>query len=346
MWLDGFKNTKKPIDYKPYNFQKNPSVQNNIVFIMGESTNTRFLSLYGFEHNNTPYLKSQINTPGFAYTKGISSGIVTHKSIPLFFNIQREPQYHHQLSKEVNLIDLAKQQGYLSLLDMCTSKYPFLNAGIEFFNRIESNESVNRLTSALIKGSTEANEYDLINYLEKITFAEKNFIVINPWAVHGPYEQFHKYIKEIPNFEISDNLQKAYVISMLYFDQWIKDLIIFIRKKLGHDTLIIFASDHGQIINEEGMCGHGTLHPLVADIAIFAFAPDNHPFLLWLNAQKYVSHYDLGIKIAELMGVQITNPNDDGETRYIQDSSENHVEFIPYKIKGNTIQYLPKQEIR
>ncbi len=297
--------------FKPYDIKKISEGEQNIIFVMGESTNSRFQSLYGYKHNTTPFLKSVKSKNYFAASKGISSSVATHSSLPLFFNVVREPAHVSLVVKKTfNLIKLAKQNGYKTICITAQGKKEFSSSGLEFFD--EYYEYTDKI---------DGGDDRLFNKLRDLKFSKKNFIVIQPWSVHAPYSLFHGSIKKtIPQFDIPDPIQKEYAIALLYWDEWIENLKKTIDNFLPKNTLLIVTSDHGEVLNENNILGHMALQSLVGDIPIFAFGPPHHPVLKWIASKNYISHYDLGIKIASLLGYRITNPNDDRIHRFVHGS--------------------------
>jgi heptose-I-phosphate ethanolaminephosphotransferase len=321
---------RKNENFKPYTIQKNNECEANIVFVMGESTNSRFQSLYGYEHNTTPFLNSLKSDHAFAASKGLASSVATHASLPLFFNLVREPGHVSLLvQKTLNLIKLAKENGYKTICITAQGRKEFSSSGVESFD--EYYEFTDRICGG---------DDRLFNKIKELKLSKKNFIVIHPWSMHGPYSLFHGAIKkEIPQFDIADPVQKEYAIALLYWDEWICNLKKMIDDYLPKNSLLIVTSDHGEVLNETNLLGHMVLHPQVADVPIFAFGPSGHPFLKWINSLPYISHYDLGIKIAGLLGYRITNPNDDGIHRFIHGSYFYGKEYkaIRWKTEKNNV---------
>ena len=302
---------KKEYHYEPYLVQKVKNCEKNVILIIGESTNTRFLSLYNFRHNTTPFLKNSAHKKNFAFAKGISSSVGTHASLPLFFNLVREPANLKALSKkELNLLKLAKENGYKVFGITAQEKKEFSGSGIEYLDEYyEFNERI------------ADGDNSLVEQLKKLRLSSKNFIVIQPWSMHAPYSLFHSAIKKgIPSFDIQDSSQKEYAIGLLYWDEWIEHLRETVQEHISKDAVIVVTSDHGEALNEENMLGHMTLKPIIADVPVFAFAPENHTLLKWIKGKNYVGHYELGIKVAELLGYNVTNSNDDGIHQYIHGS--------------------------
>lgn len=320
----------KQENFMPYNINKIHEGENNIIVVIGESTNSRFQSLYGYEHNTTPFLKSIQSEKYFAATRGISSSVATHASLPLFFNIVREPSHISLLTqKTLNLIKLAKQNGYKTICITAQGKKEFSSSGLEFFD--EFYEFPDRVCGG---------DNRLFNKIKELKLFKKNFIVIQPWSIHSPYALFHNGInKDISQFDIADPIQKEYAIALLYWDEWIEQLKKTVDDHMPANSFLIVTSDHGEALNEQNFLGHMVLHQLVADVPVFAFGPSSHPFLEWINSTSYISHYDLGIKIAHLLGYEIINPNDDGIHRFIHGSYFYGKEYkaIRWKNQNNTL---------
>lgn len=301
----------KSENFKPYDIKKINDGEKNIILVMGESTNSRFQSLYGYKHNTTPFLKSVQSENYFAASKGVSSSVATHASLPLFFNLVREPAHVSlMVQKTFNLIKLAKQNGYKTICITAQGKKEFSSSGLEFFD--EYYEYPDRITGG---------DDRLFNKLKDLKLSKKNFIVIQPWSVHSHYSLFHGAIKKtIPQFDIPDPIQKEYAIALLYWDEWIENLKKTVDNFLPKNSLLIVTSDHGEVLNENNLLGHMVLQSPVSDIPIFAFGPSHHSLLKWIASKSHISHYDLGIKIASLLGYMVTNPNDDGIHRFIHGS--------------------------
>jgi glucan phosphoethanolaminetransferase (alkaline phosphatase superfamily) len=84
-----------------------------ILMIMRESTSSTHMSLFSGREATTPNLDRIKNDANFIALPAISSGVCTHASLPLFFNLVREPGNIWLLeSEKVNLFRLAKAAGY------------------------------------------------------------------------------------------------------------------------------------------------------------------------------------------------------------------------------------------
>ena len=319
-------------NYLPYSYKTKLSHQKNIIFILGESTNTRYASLYGYKENTTPFLQG-LDSQVFAYTKGLSCSTSTKTSLPLFFNLVREPQNLELIDrKTVNLFRLAKEQGYRTTLIAGQNPKLFYNCGTEFID-----ETINLQNE--VKTDKRA-DYVLIDAFNNIKLDEKNFIVIHLRHVHSPY---NCYVQEGIQFSAETVEKKYYCHAIFWHDQWLQVFIETVNKKMPKETITLFTSDHGELLGEEGIFGHTILHPLVSDVPIWAYSRQSNNVLNWIKKMPYISHYELGVKMAEFMGIKINNPNEDAKTYYVHSANLYTEDFqsLTWVRENNKVTFLP-----
>jgi glucan phosphoethanolaminetransferase (alkaline phosphatase superfamily) len=314
-------------EFKDYILEKTDRCEKNIILIMGESTAARYQSLYDYDLDTTPYLKSLKSNEEFAYARGISSSVCTTNSLTLFFNCVREPQ-NTQLffEKEFNLFKLAEMQDYNTVF-ITSQNLGFLHdLGIKHVKQV-------------VQASSDE---DIWEKLSSLKLEEKNFIVLHVRHIHAPYKIFHERIK--PPFPIDNTVKSAYVGAMLYHDDWVKKTIEKIKSILPTETPIIFTSDHAELVGENGMYGHSILDVNVADVPVWSICPQNHSLLNWMRSNPYITHYELSCQIAKLLGFIINNPNDDKTTYYIAGISLFNPTNIELKKKDNSVEFTKIDE--
>jgi glucan phosphoethanolaminetransferase (alkaline phosphatase superfamily) len=300
-------------EYKPYTKVSTESFQDQIILIMGESITCRHLSLFGYHFPTTPFLDSLKNNPRFSFARGISSSISTIISFAYFFNIVREYSNLERLKKrDFNLFKLAQEKGYKTVCISAQETSLFLEAGIEFIDHL-----------IIVK-----NDEAIIDEVLKLKSEGKIFLVLNNRNVHSPYEKFHT----IPaSFEIENRLIDSYAKALLYHDDWIKKIALTIEKTFNRDTVLLFTSDHGEMLGENNMYGHTLLDKYVGEVPVWAIADEKHFIHDWIREQGYISHYELGCQIAKMMGFTILNPNDDGKTYYLSGTNILRSGYIEYQ---------------
>lgn len=304
------KEIQKP-HFHSYNVKDiNVSTPQTVVVVMGESLGARYMSLYGFEKETTPELdarKSQL-----AYTWGYSSGINTDVSVPTFFLLKREPENNMVFLKgKTNLFTLAKKAGYQTHY-ITTQRLTVMGGFL--------GENVDTLLSKKdFKG--EGNVYDevLLEYLEKIDFSQKNFIVLHQRNSHSPYDkytpkEYHKFKFDKNNYK--EYMRGSYYNSVLYTDALIGKMIDILEKK-NKAAVLFFTSDHSEMLgmkDEEGRFGHLYLGLFDAKVPLITYHNQAARYLKnTLKLDGVISHYQFTKKIARVLGKEIYNPNENGK---------------------------------
>jgi glucan phosphoethanolaminetransferase (alkaline phosphatase superfamily) len=314
------------------------------------------MHLYGYKENNTPFLDSLKSMPNFIFAKGISSSVSTRACLQTFFNSFHNPGFLDLIrKKEANLFRLAKHQGYKTFVLSGQNEKLFHDTGTEFVDIFASEKD---MRDALNEKGDEA----LLDKLSMLELGEKNFIVIHLRHVHSPFNAYEKYrpelAKSIDHKNRTSQSQQEYSNAIAYHDYWVKQCILTIIKKMiidetiyddrikphiQDDTVILFTSDHGQLLGERGLFGHNQMQPEVADVPIWILAPK--PALISsLKNQPIISHYDLAKYIATLFGATITNPNENSHLQYVHGSElYANYEFMPWKIEKGQAIFLENQ---
>lgn len=321
--------------YKPYTYSKENKGYPNIIFIMGESTNTRYSSLYGYNEKTTPFMDS-LDSQHFSFAKGLSSSTSTKTSLPLFFNVVREPQHLDLIhQKTVNLFKLAKEQGYQTVYITGQNPKLFYNCGTEYIDQlIDLQQQVNTDLKA---------DHVLIDALKNIPLKKQNFIVVHLRHIHSPYDMYmHNKI-----FSQGSPEQNLYAHAIYWHDDWVKQFLQTVDQIFPKKTLTIFTSDHGELLGEHGLYGHTILEPLVADVPVWCYAKNDNPFILsWIKQQTTISHYELGVQIAKLMGINIHNPQDNGITYYVHGANlySQDFRFLTYQKTHSSVTFCKNEK--
>lgn len=344
-WLVNSQSALHKFNYKPYQISYSSPKIKNIVLIMGESISSRYMQLYGYQKANTPFLNKLRKDSNFAYTKGISSSVDTLTGLQLFFNTIHNPgSIQFIRDKSANLFKLARHQGYKTFLISAQGEGLFHEVGTQFIDFYS-------FKSDKLKELKANGEEALLEILTKLKFDAKNFIVIHLRHIHEPYAQWEKYFPkaETQNSDISraQQTRNEYCHALSYHDHWMEQCITCIKRILPDDTIVIFTSDHGQLIGEDGLFGHNLMRPEVVDVPVWAYAINTDTSLnTYLREQPICSHYDLGKQIAMLFGAEIINPNEDPALQFVHGTElhTNYV-FMPWKKINGTVQFLKTDQI-
>jgi len=298
--------------FKPYIVKElnNSTDKLNIVYVMGESCNYKYMSLFGYDKNTTPLLDSLRNDKNFEYKKIISIATNTRVSLSMFFNVIREPQNYLQLvSRKSNLFNLAKKHGF---------KTYFLSKQKD---KVISNFlSVNDIDVYKNVYDYPTNyDTDLLKDLEKIDFDGKNFIVLHQRSSHTPYNKY--YPKSFEKFHYDKNnyadyMKGTYLNSMLFTDYFLYNVIKIMKEKAlktHTKAIFIFTPDHGELVGDNGKYGHVALDINCVKIPLIIYTVNmSKP-----DISRFLSHYDVGKMVAKMLGFKIINPNDDNKTIYV-----------------------------
>lgn len=304
----------KKLSHKMANFPilKKPilvdsKIERDVILVIGESLRYDTFSL---ENNNrlTPKLQTLKNDKDFFYKKVYSGGTMTKVSVSTLINRLKYPSGLSQISQEDNcLFKLAKENSFNTYFisgqtmnqlqvihDLVCPKYiDKLIDRDDFSNYIEP------------KGYDE----DLQILISKINILNRksNFIVLQHRGSHSPYKE--QYSKEFDRYSPYEN-------TALYTDNYLYELIKYLKKSSKNETFLFYVSDHGELLGENGKKGHGHLEKEVYEV----------PFLMYTNTKddrlkeqfRYIkNHYDISNYILSLLGYKAELIKDESRTIYI-----------------------------
>lgn len=320
-YLFSRKETRKfKLEYSPYEvIRKNHGKAQNIILIMGESCRYDHMSLFGYPRKTTPFLDSLKNNPSFAYTPGISGGVLTAVSLPVFMNLMREPGHMELLeAKTVNLFKMARENGYKTFWVSVQESQLLSLIGSQYLDKFVTVDSLNVTQCAAMRDEA------LVEFAKELPLGEKNFIVMHLRCLHSPYET--NYCRRKEEFSIyphdqgdrSERTINAYDNAMTYHDMVIKDIVGFFKDKFGSQdrNYVLFTSDHGELLGEHGLFGHAHLNLECALVPFWIYTSSSNLSAVQHHLKNYfITHYDIGIMIADLLGYNVKNPNIKNENK-------------------------------
>lgn len=276
-----------------------------IVLIVGESLATRHMSLYDYERDTTPFLKTQRNAPDFFYTTGISSGVNTDVSVSYLLNLAfGSPGKMKSSLMEHCLFKLAKNQRFgthfLSIQTLEQLKYiaPYLcNSSIDDFRPME-------MVAPHTPNPMAARDRDLIPPFEELLKKNsKDFIVLHQRGSHGPWA-----LRSTPDSQIfeprneKDKPVADYDNSVVEFDLFMRDLMQTLKKS-NKKTLVIYVSDHGEALGENGRWGHGLLIREAFEVPMLIFSVNRSLPERVKELPNPLTQYGLSLFLTEAMGL-------------------------------------------
>ncbi|MCX7066533.1 MAG: phosphoethanolamine--lipid A transferase [Methylococcales bacterium] len=254
-----------------------------VVIVVGETARAQNFSLNGYAKNTNPQL-SQEDIINFPDTH--SCGTATAESVPCMFSDFGRSDYSDSKAKHYqNLLDVLTNAGINVL-------WRDNNSGCKGVCDRVTNESMEKLTLPAFCNDQECFDEILLQGLqEKIAqFTNDGVIVLHQKGSHGPAyyqrypEAFKKFTPECATNQVQDcpreQIINAYDNSILYTDYFLSQVIHFLQKNAKqYNTALLYMSDHGESLGENGIYLHGLPYKIAPDAQIHI------PFILWLSPE-------------------------------------------------------------
>ncbi len=254
------------------------------VIVLGETARSMNFSLNGYERNTNPELSKQNGLINFTNVQ--SCGTATGVSVPCVFSSLTHDNYSDEKAKgQEGLLDVFSHAGFDVL-------WRNNNTGCKgACDRVEYEDFSQPVPDSLCTSDECYDERMLQGLSERIRSSKKDMvIVLHQKGSHGPAywkrypERFKKYgpVCETSDFRqcTTKSIVNAYDNTILYTDHFVSSVIDTLRQlndKDRIDTSLIYFSDHGESLGEDGMFLHG---------APYMISPDEQrhvPFMLWLS---------------------------------------------------------------
>lgn len=298
-----------------------PSEWDKVIVILGESLTPNHMQLFGYQRPTTPFLMTLKDDPHFYYTRGLSSGVSTDIAVAFLLNMGFGPAGSMKAAKgEHCLFKLAKNQKYsthfLSIQSAEQLRYiaPYLCAAS--LNEYKALEDIAPHT----KDHQAAMDKDLLPYFKTLMAKpERQFIMLHQRGSHAPWE-----LRSAPEDQLFKDGSKvsAYDNSVVQFDLFMKDFYE-ITKQSKQKTLIIYLSDHGEALGENGHWGHGSLARTSFEVPLLVMTINGEIPEEVKALPKNATHYNIALVLAKELGYALN-----------QDSSKLVKDYVIY---GNDI---------
>lgn len=304
--------------WQPYVLEKTGQpVKANIIVVMGESLTPTHMSLFGYARKTTPLPETLRADKNFIYQPGIASGVATKVSLPMFYNITREPGNLRQIFRQKsNLIRIAKAQGFL------THYYSAQTANFSTFSGIEYADAA-RTAENMEKTLEYRHDEALLDIMKGVDMSRPNFVVLHRRNSHSPYGRNYppeeNYYHSDAGRETNRYRADTYGNSVRYTDHLLYGLINDLKSRSRLPVYVLFTSDHGEMLGEKGgQFGHGRLMEEVARVPFIFYARNGDPAQI-PAARQLVNpmHYEIGKLVVSLPGYHVINPNEQAGTYYL-----------------------------
>ena len=233
------------------------------VLVVGETARADHFSLNGYPRNTNPKLSAQ---PGLINLPNVHScGTETAVSVPcMFSDIGRANYDGDKAARQQNVLDVLKRAGYNVIWrdnqsgckDVC--------------NRVTLDDVTTSKDDKLCGTGECWDEILLQNLQQKIDQSDRDVVlVLHQMGSHGP-AYYKRYPPATEQFkpvcqtsELSrcprEQIINSFDNTILYTDTVLSGLIDFLRaNQQRYNTGMLYMSDHGESLGENGMYLHGT----------------------------------------------------------------------------------------
>lgn len=253
-----------------------------VILVIGESARSGNFSLYGYDKDTNPYMESD---GVLAFNKTNSCATYTTASIACILSHGKDKDQYENLPSYLTRLgaDVIWRTNNWGEADINVSEY--------------------KKESELIKdckpGTCDLDENMLIGLQYRIQSSKKQkiFVVLHTKGSHGP-SYYSRYTSNMEKFtpvcrheEVSkctqEELINAYDNTIVYTDYLLHKTINLLKDLNNTPSMMVFISDHGESLGEDGMYLHGVP---------YMFAPDYQkdvPFIIW-RSNELIAHQ--GIK--------------------------------------------------
>lgn len=258
-----------------------------IIMVLGETARAQSFSLNGYPRDTNPLLGKE-NVVNFPNVE--ACGTSTAESLPCMFSHLEHNNYSpNDAARFENLLDILNYTGVnVVWLDN--------NSGSKGVSKRVINEDLSRQIDSQFCTSNNCFDEVLLERLQPLltSTARDSFIVLHTKGSHGPsyYKQtppeFKVFLPECAQANVQDCSQpevvNAYDNTIVYTD-YILSRVIEILKAEDISTAMLYVSDHGESLGENGLYLHGLP---------YALAPKeqtNVPMIFWASEQFYAEEH-------------------------------------------------------
>ncbi|TAJ13603.1 DUF1705 domain-containing protein [Marinilabiliaceae bacterium JC017] len=247
----------------------------SIVFIIGESVRNDHLGINGYKKETTPNLKA-LNVVSFYKTRSLYTH--TAASVPQILTRADSLMPEKSYSEE-SFIKIFKQCGF--------DTYWFANQTPDYtYDGIA--KSVDHYIPTSVMSSVYSDKlWTDENILEvfdsKISKSTKQKLIVlhtigSHWYYNYRYDdRFKKFIPVSNSRSIhhntSEELINSYDNSILYMDYFVSEII---KKMEDENCILIYLSDHGELLGEKGKWLHAVEHDVLRNAACFVWMSDKY----------------------------------------------------------------------
>lgn len=262
-----------------YKFIDNSEDDIVAVLVIGESARYSNFGINGYSRDTTPYLSKYNDIASF---KARSCSNNTFLSVPCMISRYGENDLD-KVDRETSILSILTGLGFntMWLATQSITKYYKNRPGGSFYE--EAN--FHMIPGGSLVFLPNSDDMQMVPYLEQnINQKGKHFVVLHSTGSHWRYSL--RYPREFAKFQPDSNsalkedapscdkeeLLNSYDNSILYTDFFLHSVIEKLKDK---KAFLIYSSDHGESLGEEGRYAHGS--------HIDAEEQRTVPFIIWMS---------------------------------------------------------------
>lgn len=252
-----------------------------LVFVLGETARAQNWGLDGYARQTTPRLAAMPDVINFP--DATSCGTSTEVSVPCLFSPYGRHDYDEgRIRSHQSLLHVLQHAGVETLWRDNQSGCKHVCDGLPF-------ESLADAKDRLLCNPQRCFDEILLSGLRARIRPDgrDRVVVLHQLGNHGPayYQRypagFRRFVPTCDTGEIGDctreQIVDSYDNALLYTDHFLAEAIDLLRREQDYDTALIYVSDHGESLGENGLFLHGVPH---------AIAPGQQthvPMLMWFS---------------------------------------------------------------
>lgn len=247
-----------------------------VVFVIGESLRNDHLQINGYERETTPYLMEEDNLVSLADIYGAEC--FTHTSVPQIMTRadSANPQRAYDEQSFVTIFNDAGFRTTWIANQESVATYAYFMNECDTLIYVNGDKSVYTFDKWLDEDILPHLENELKD--DNPTQLHILHSIGSHWWYNSHYtDEFERYTPVIKSRVVSSNTQEeminSYDNTILYTDYFIKETIDLIRDK---KSILIFLSDHGESLGEDGYYLHGADRPELHYPAAFVWYSDKY----------------------------------------------------------------------
>jgi len=235
--------------HKYENKIQNSGIYDQIIILQGESVNKYHMSCYGYHRATTPFLDKLKKSKSIYLFNVIAPTNQTRYSIPIIYTNANVHNFRNKFLHSLSILSYYQHFGYrtywisnqgatdLTLLSIAEEANQYFFTGIDYISA--------KYDNVLLKHIIE----------DKNNFNGRKLYVFHLIGSHFRY--IDRYPLQSALISPIKSIIDEYDNTIYYTDIFIKEIFkYFLSKNQKKKTLIIYLSDHGEVI-EKSLQGHG-----------------------------------------------------------------------------------------